>query len=577
MTGGLIQIATYGNKDLFLTGNPEITFFKTIYKRYTNFSIESKKIPFNTNINFGQLCTVTIPKNADLVHKMHLEITLPEININNYNTTIINNTNLNISKNNYNIIKNFMIVNIESYRNAYKEYLPGNIVSSEELINEIKSTFNNTNFNKAIDTELYSSSTDELLNMLTNYYNGDGTIAYNKLINISMLSIIDKYSDTNNKYEVMNSLNIALNESISLEKHFFDIYLQEKKNYEIDSKNNIKFAWVNNIGTSLIDYVEIDIGGKIIDRHYGTWLNIWHELTESEYKNDIYNKMIGNITELTSFDKNTKPSYTLLVPLHFWFNKHNGLAFPLVSLQYQDMSLNIKFRKLSECSYIDEKSIIKINNSITNFTLDDLVYENKLKLECSISIDYIYIDSNERKLFSRSNHEYLIEQIQYEIFNDINTSNISIKLTFLHSCKEFIWVIQKNKYITNLNDNTKLQWDNYSLNDNYTGNPFINSKLSFNGYDRTINMDGKYSNYLQPLIYHSKRPKDGINLYSFCLTPENYQPSGYCNTSRLTDVSMHFNINKDIFNDNNEATLKIFAVNYNILRIKNGICDTIFN
>ena len=90
-------------------------------------------------------------------------------------------------------------------------------------------------------------------------------------------------------------------------------------------------------------------------------------------------------------------------------------------------------------------------------------------------------------------------------------------------------------------------------------------------------MDGMYSNYLQPLIYHTRGPKDGINLYSFSLNPEDYQPSGHCNTSRITDISMNFNFNNNLFQENENAILKIFAVNYNILRIKNGMCDTVFN
>ena len=212
--------------------------------------------------------------------------------------------------------------------------------------------------------------------------------------------------------------------------------------------------------------------------------------------------MNGNVSELTSFDKNIKPSYLLEIPLNFWFNRHNGLAFPLVALQYQELNINVKFRKISECSYYENDSIIDINNNGNNYNLDELVSEDIIKLSGNLSVDYIFLDKNERKLFSNSQHEYLIEQVQFEYFNNIFNNNINVKLEFLHSCKEFIWVIQKNKYIKKNNENShKLQWDNYSISDNYIGNPFLNSELTFNGYNRTIKMDGMYSNYLQPLIY----------------------------------------------------------------------------
>ena len=441
-TGGLIQIATYGNKDLFLTGNPEITFFKTIYKRYTNFSIESKKLPFNNDINFDQLCSINVPKNADLLHKMYLEIQLPEINILNIKSQNISDNDLKLSKLNYDICVNFMRVNVEAYRNAYKEFLPGNIINAEELINQIKLTFDNELYNRPIDTEKYQNSSEEFLQMLIEYYN-DSTTANKIFSNISILKSIQKYSDENTKYEVMNNLEIVLRKSIHLEEELFKKYNEKKDEFNFNSKENIKFAWINNIGTSLIEYIEVEIGGKIIDKHYGEWLNIWNELTLSEYQEENYKKMNGNVSELTSFDKNIKPSYLLEIPLNFWFNRHNGLAFPLVALQYQELNINVKFRKISECSYYENDSIIDINNNGNNYNLDELVSEDIIKLSGNLSVDYIFLDKNERKLFSNSQHEYLIEQVQFEYFNNIFNNNINVKLEFLHSCKEFIWIFKK--------------------------------------------------------------------------------------------------------------------------------------
>ncbi len=79
MPGGIINIATYGSQDLFLTGTPEITYFKLVYRRHTNFALESVRLKFDDTVNFGKFSTLTFPKSGDLIHKMYLEVILPEV------------------------------------------------------------------------------------------------------------------------------------------------------------------------------------------------------------------------------------------------------------------------------------------------------------------------------------------------------------------------------------------------------------------------------------------------------------------------------------------------------------------
>ena len=79
MPGGLLSILSYGSTDLFLTGAPQITFFKVVYRRHTNFSIESVEIGLNTNINFNDEYDVTIDRIGDLIGKTYLKITIPSV------------------------------------------------------------------------------------------------------------------------------------------------------------------------------------------------------------------------------------------------------------------------------------------------------------------------------------------------------------------------------------------------------------------------------------------------------------------------------------------------------------------
>ena len=621
MPGGLIQVSKYGSKNLFLTGNPEITFFKAVYKRYTNFAAETFSLKFNNGINFDQISTIEIPSNGDLLYKMYLELNLPEIHLDNL---IKENENIDldisVDLKRYEAIKRWIKLNLTAYRNAYNQFLPENIVTSETILNEIRNTFNDTNlaenpvftendpylyFNPNPEdtdpkSESFQNNYDEVLFLTKKQYelnfiednstnpkyenSYSNSIFYDaqqygitksqELINSTHIRYVFDYFDSiDSKYEVIEFLDEILLNLEELDKFWSDTIKNIKENLDLNY-NKIKFSWVDNLGTSLIDYIEIEINGMVIDRQYGMWLDIWNELTLDKKKIKTYNIMNGNVKELTTFDKNIKPSYNLIIPLNFWFNKTNGVAFPLVSLRDQNIKLNVKFRKFSEVCYIEKESIIKIKYSDNqNFNLDDLVNEDIVKLDGSLNCDYIFLDENERILFAQSTHDYLIEQINLEVFREIDDKNLMVNLEFTDPVKELIWILQDDKYITKLDDSTKLEWNKYEINDK---NPINKSELLFNDWTRTMNMDYKYYNYIQPLLYHTKTPKKGINVYSFSLKPEEYQPSGHCSMKYITDKRMKFEINEDVFLDNNKATLYVFGISYNVLRIKNGTANLIF-
>ena len=193
---GTLILYNIGKENVYLSAEPEITFFKMTYKRYTNYSIEQTPQYFKTTPDFGRRCTVNIGKNADLMSSIYIYINLPSI-INDYNYTISNNN-----------------------------------------------------------------------------------------------------------------------------------YLYQK------------IAWVNKVGIAIINFVEVEIGGTIIDRHYGDWLNIWNELTIKHSHLKSYNMMIGNIDKLTNFTIN-KNNHILYIPLSFWFCNDSGLALPLIALQYHDVRVTI--------------------------------------------------------------------------------------------------------------------------------------------------------------------------------------------------------------------------------------------
>ena len=260
-------------------------------------------------------------------------------------------------------------------------------------------------------------------------------------------------------------------------------------------------------GRDCIAKVEVEIGGQLIDRQYGDWMKIWNELTLPAGKEDGYNEMIKATSNIDPI-----PNTKAYVPLEFWFCRNIGLALPLIALQYHEVKINIEFTS-------------------TGFS------------DATLWADYIFLDTDERRRFAQLSHEYLIEQVQFTGGESINSSNLSAKLSFNHPVKELIWQETTKKVLGK-------------------------TKLMLNGNDRFAERDTKYFTHVQPYQHHTNIPDSGcnINVYSFALKPEEHQPSGTLNMSRIDTAQLKIS-------DISEATgeVKIYAHSYNVLRILSGM------
>ena len=317
----------------------------------------------------------------------------------------------------------------------------------------------------------------------------------------------------------------------------------------ISGTGQSNIAWTRNIGHVLIDYVNIEIGGQEIDRHYGDWLNIWNELTQTAEKEDGYNVMIGSTTSLTTA-AHTIPAATLYIPFQFWFCRNPGLALPLIALQYHEVKFNISFRPVSECYVGTPASTPSISNA-------------------SLYIDYVYLDTDERRQFAQVQHEYLIEQLQFTGAESYSNSAVKSKLALNHPCKELVWVLQLDANVANGAN----RWSDYTDSASnsaayYIGNdPLADAKLQLNGQDRFSVRDATYFNVVQPYQHHTRVPATGIYVYSFALNPEQHQPSGTVNMSRIDNATLLL----DLTTATSPIQLRVYAVNYNVLRIMAGM------
>lgn len=567
MAGGLIQIATYGNQDLYLTGNPEITFFKVVYRRHTNFAIESINVKFDDTTGFGKTASLTLPKSGDLIHKTYLEILLPQMNLQRFtNPTEIENAQLayNAASANYETVLSFMSINCQAYIGAYNEYIPTNTSDSSLMIVAINNVFDAIGSASVIDafkTLLLSTP--------------DAPFVYDE---VSMQSVASRFAPGDSKNLLFPALSIALDKSVKTQEYFFTIFNNAKITLADAKNTNIEFAWVERVGHAIINQIEVNIGGHKIDVQSGDWINIWYELTARRDLQPTYYKLIGNVPELTDFNRDVKPQYLLRVPLQFWFCRASGLALPLISLQYQDVIFNITFRNIEEVSYIEFGQTIKIisNSTTGGILLSEVPGQLKLDIQATLLVDYIYLDGPERRRFAQSSHEYLMDQVQVLEIRNINQPSFNVVLNnFVHSCKELIWVTQKERYTENLDGYTQLRWDNYSLTDANKGNPILDASMDFHSYNRVAKQNGNYFNYVQPYESHYTTPSDGINMYSFAIFPEEAQPSGSANFTRLSRVTLFLDFVQQFLLNENTGLLdpiifRIYARNVNILRFAGG-------
>ena len=273
----------------------------------------------------------------------------------------------------------------------------------------------------------------------------------------------------------------------------------------------------DNLGNLFIEEVDLEIGGQRIDRQYGEFMEIWNELTLPAGKLAAYRQMVGS-------NSTPEAGQTIYVPLTFFFNRHAGSALPLISLQYHELKINIKFRTGVPAANVE------------------------------LYADYAFLDTEERRRYAQVPREMLIEQVQHTgaetLAAGIESEN-RIRMNFNHPVKELIWVLRGSTG----------PFDFGSSN----ADQFVDAHIKFNGHDRFHTRPASYFRLVQPFQHHSNcTDKFTVYCYSFALNPEDYQPSGTTNFSRIDNATLHMK-------GADGKDLLLYAVNYNVLIIKGGM------
>ena len=305
-----------------------------------------------------------------------------------------------------------------------------------------------------------------------------------------------------------------------------------------------------NLGSAWITSVELEIGGQRIDKHTGLWMETWAELTQPNTSGAVNTLQANTASGVgTNFQNmsgmggviEADVACQLYIPLQFWFCRNPGLALPLIALQYHEVKVILEHVIASS---FDESSEMT---------------HNKLWAE------YVYLDTDERRRFAQVSHEYLIEQVQYQT---LSASTGGQDLNFNHPVKELIWTgaagTASGKTTTSLVAPGTIGTTTF--------------QLKLNGHDRFAAQKLEYFSRWQVDAYHTGcgglnsasagfggKTNDSICVYSFAFKPEEHQPSGTCNFSRIDNAQLV--AEGAAFASN----VTIFAVNYNVLRIMSGM------
>ena len=326
-------------------------------------------------------------------------------------------------------------------------------------------------------------------------------------------------------------------------------------------------GWVryaNSFAHCFVESCEVEIGGQRIDKHYSGYFEAMDELTIPEPKRIGYEKMIGkhgvrdddapydSIDETFQLDRHMGAAgeMTFYMPLRFWFNKNPGLALPLISLQYHEVKLQFNFLGF-------EKLINWKNGEGKMNNLDDKPTLTGFSTDASVAlyVDYVYLDTDERRRFAQAPHEYLIEQLQYTgaetyTLKPDTITNEKVRLNFNHPVKELLILGQS---ADSLGDNKHFDFGENVWQLDNVGAPHVkgydwvtHAKILLNGHDRFSERPGSYFRLVVPFQTHTRIPNRHIYCYSFSLTPEAHQPSGSCNFSRIDNASLHLTLAKSL-------------------------------
>ena len=502
MGGGLLQLVAYGAQDVYLTGNPQITFFKLVYRRHTNFAIEAiVQTPTGGN-TFGSRASFQITRNGDLIHRVYFYCKIKA----------------DLASGSVALVPNF----------------------GQKLLKTVELEIGGQRIDKHYSEWLYIWNE---LSLPVGKREG-----YNTMVGANPRNICTKLS-SGNSYELYVPLEFWFCRNVGLALPLIALQYHEVKiNIEYESESNMKdngstnFTYEEELTSGGVASVTITNGGT----GYTTAPTVTFTGGAGSGATAVAVLTGGTVSAINITNPGT--GYTS-APTFTFGGGGGGSGLALTAVLGGVNNSNAKF-----------PTPVAGQLSLTSPTL---------------WVDYIFLDTDERRRFAQLSHEYLIEQLQFTGTESITKgeSMKSIRMNFNHPCKELIWTVRNS-------EGKDIYWNNFSsgsksllnpsdiINDALDSkNPITTCKIMLNGNDRMAPRTGEYFGVVQPYQHHEITPDkfhEGINVYSFAIKPEEHQPSGTLNMSRIDTATL--SVASSI-----TGNISVYAVNYNVLRILSGM------
>lgn len=537
MGSGILEVIQQAQYDEKLNRDPEITFFKTVYYRYTHFSKENIIEYFDDDVDWGKEVVCTLSKTGDLVGQIFIEFELDATAV----------AEIGASSREYmypdlelymlkqpiravieNLLSKVKAVDLLSY------YLP--------LVQQLELTDFVSEFTNYIDTLEIHSDVAPIPSVFTfNILTVAGiSTDTNTLVNLEDAFTNFKVFDVFRLYILMDYVSIlqSFNDYYSnqiFDKSILSNLVKQLKTHEYNKLvSQLKPDFIKLFTHFLVEEFYIKIGGDTIDAYDCHLLNIKMQLNKL-FETPSYRR-------LTRQDQLQEGRFTIALPLQFWFNKLNSGALPCVALKYHEIQIGIKTAQ-------------------TRQILMSSIFYDKIKISSvKLYVDYYYLTNTEKLKFSTSSLEYLILQHQF-IVRDVVSPTMSIDLDFFHACKELLWICF-------IEDGDKFQSD--YLIPGTTITPIIESQIFLNNTNLGTVKESIYYSLVKPYQSYSHCPDNGINVFSFALHPEEYQPSGSVNLGEIPTKYLQITLDKRVLNYDGLKQLRLYTTRYNILRISNG-------
>ena len=534
MGGGLMQLVAYGAQDVYLTGNPQITFWKVTYRRHTNFSMESIEQTFNGQADFGRRVTCTISRNGDLAYRTYLQVTLPEINQGMKNTSG------------------------DATGGVWARWLdfPG-----EQMISQVEVEIGGQRIDRQYGDWMH------LWNQLTlskeqerGYYRMIGNTTQLTFITDPSFSAVDGPCSSSAPTQVCEPRN-ALPETT--------LYVP------------LQFWYCRNPGLALpliaLQYHEVKINLDI------------RPIDECLWAVGDMNCTSGKSARVTAAYNQSLVAASLYVDYVF-----------LDTDERRRMAQNPHEYLIEQLQFTGDESVGSSSNKIKlnfNHPCKELVFvvqpdanvDYCSSLTCQTTLynalgaqPFNYtdgVDALPNSIMAFGGKDNIVNDFVNGsgLFHDPGAVDVSTTSgPYQWGGSDPYSAFASNSPGTNglsgVSDAGTFVMAESSLDMHCWGqNPVVTAKLQLNGQDRFSEREGTYFDLVQPYQHHTRNPDTGINVYSFALRPEEHQPSGSCNFSRIDNATLQLVLSNATVAGTSTAKVRVYATNYNVLRVMSGM------